>query len=214
MAEYDPDSDSEMEKTVKDDELLKDANPKPTENIAQEVSGKKDETAELQAELKKAKDAYLYLAAEFDNYRKQMIKERSHLAKYGAESVLYQVVGVLDNFERALQTEITEKNWETFKQGISLIADELKKVITQAGVSEIPSENCVFDPQIHEALTSEESDTVPPGNVSRVFRKAYKLHDRVLRTGQVVVARESSSRSDVPSKELDSDKKEQKDEES
>jgi molecular chaperone GrpE len=89
--------------------------------------------AELEKELQKAKNEYLYLRADFDNYRKSVIKERSELIKFGAERVFIEVLGVLDNFERALQLEVTTESYGKFKEGIELTAAELKKTLEILG---------------------------------------------------------------------------------
>jgi molecular chaperone GrpE len=143
----------------------------------------------LQAELDRAKKDYLYLRADFDNYKKSVIKERSDLLKYGSERVFRELLDVLDTFERALQTELTAESIQNYKEGISLTATELLKTLSRFGVTELPCEGLPFDPNVHEALSSEETDATAPGNITRVFKKAYKLHDRVIRPAQVVVAK-------------------------
>ncbi|MEQ1877377.1 MAG: nucleotide exchange factor GrpE [Bdellovibrionia bacterium] len=148
-----------------------------------------DETERLRQELEKAKSDILYVRADFDNYRKRAMKERTDYLKYAGEQAFVGVLEVLDNFERALGFEVNAENLESFKKGVSLIADSLKNTLKKFGVSEVPSEGVTFDPNLHEAISSEETDEVPSGNISKVFRKTYKLHDRVIRPGQVVVAR-------------------------
>lgn len=165
--------------------------------IPDEANGK-DEAAQtvmtdlenLAEELAKAKNDYLYLRADFDNYRKSVIKERSDLMKYGSERIVSAVLEVLDNFERALQTELTPETIPVYKEGIELTKNELKNALSKFGVSEVQAEGAPFDPALHEALGSEETDKVPPGHIVRIFKKAYKLHDRVIRPAQVVVAKE------------------------
>jgi molecular chaperone GrpE len=143
---------------------------------------------QLEAEIAKLKNEALYLRAEFDNYRKQAIKERSDLMKFGSERLLLDVLGVLDNFERAVESA-DQGNVEMYKKGVELTAAELRSVLTRAGVQEVPSVKVVFDPAVHEALGSEVSEDIPPGHIKSVFKKAYRLHDRVLRPAQVVVAK-------------------------
>jgi molecular chaperone GrpE len=152
-----------------------------------------DSVAEAQAEADKFKNEYLYLRAEFENFKKQVIKERSDLRKYGAERLVVDLLGVLDIFETALATELTAENMANFRKGIEMTSSELRNVLHRHGVSEIPAEGQPFDPSIHEALSSEETDQLPPGSVSRVFKKPYKLHDRIVRPGQVVVAKSKGS---------------------
>jgi molecular chaperone GrpE len=148
------------------------------------------EVEELKAQLEKAKNEYLYLKAEFENYKRNVIKERSDLLKYGSERLVSEILGVLDNFERALEIKATPENLATYTKGIEMTHQELKGVLNKFGVSEVPSQGQMFDPNIHEALSSEETDAVKPGYISRVFKKPYKLHDKVIRPGQVVVAKE------------------------
>lgn len=138
----------------------------------------------------KYKNDFLYLRAEFENYKRNVLKERSELLKYGSERVIVDVLGVLDNFERALEAKVSPENLGNFVKGIEMTHQELKNVLTKNGVSEVPAIGLAFDPSIHEALSSEETDSVKPGHISRVFKKPYKLHDKVVRTGQVIVAKE------------------------
>lgn len=151
---------------------------------------------ELKKELEKARNDYLYLRAEFDNYRKQVIKERSDLLKYGAERMVLALLDVVDNFDRALSTEVTAENVESFRQGVALTAQEFHKALESFGVRVVECDGQPFDPSIHEALSSEETDRVPEGHITQVFRQAYKLHDRIIRPAQVVVAKAPSAKSD------------------
>lgn len=151
------------------------------------------EIQKLQEQAEKYKNDFLYARAEFDNYRKNMIKERSDLIKYGCERLANDILGVVDNFERALQTTVTIENFPQFRQGVELIAAELKNALEKNGIKELPSEGVDFDPNIHEALASEVTDQMEPGKVLRVFQKAYQLHDRLLRPARVVVAKKADS---------------------
>jgi molecular chaperone GrpE len=141
--------------------------------------------ADVVALLSKAKNDYLYLMADFDNYRKNAIKERSELIKFGSERIIRDLLSIVDNFERAMENDA---NQEKFLEGIKMIHQEMKSFLQKAGVTELPAEGLAFDPSAHEALSSEPTDSVPAGHVSRVFKKAYKLHDRLIRPAQVVVA--------------------------
>ena len=148
-----------------------------------------DPKSDEQSEVEKFKNEYLYLRAEFENFKKQAIKERSDLRRYGTERLVFDLLNILDIFETALATEVTPENLVNFRKGIELTANELKSVLQRHGVEEIPSEGKPFDPAHHEALSNEEAEGVPPGHVTRVFKKPYKLHDRIVRPGQVVVSK-------------------------
>ncbi len=140
-------------------------------------------------EAEKFKNEYLYLRAEFENYRKHAIKERSDLTKFGAERMAVELLNVLDNFERALQNEVNAENFQTFVQGVQMTATEFKNAFKKFGIEDIPSLGQSFDPQKHEALGTEETESVPEGMISREFKKAYKMHDKLIRPAQVMIAR-------------------------
>lgn len=168
------------------------SDPNPEEKQTQQQTTN-SENSELQALADKFKNDYLYLRAEFDNYKRNMIKERSELVKYGNERLLVEILNVVDNFERALETKLSADNLAIYSKGIEMTYQELKNVLVRFGLSEIPAHGQPFDPNIHEALSSEETEAVKAGHIHRVFKKPYKLHDKVIRPGQVVVAREKTS---------------------
>jgi molecular chaperone GrpE len=140
-------------------------------------------------DIEKYKKDYLYLAAEIDNYKKNAIKERSQLIKYGNERLVCEVLEVIDNFDRALEMSPTANNIESYAKGMQMIHAELLSLLAKFGVSESNPKGLPFDPNEHEALSSEETDDVKPGHVFRVFKKAYRLHDKLIRPAQVVVAK-------------------------
>jgi molecular chaperone GrpE len=150
-----------------------------------------EEIEKLQAEAAKAKSDYLYLLADFDNYRKNAIKERSDLTKYGSERFVREFLNIFDNFERALETEITPDNQESFREGVQMIAGEIRTLLKNFAVEELKSEGQPFDPSKHEALGSEPSTSLPPGSVARVLKKGYKMHDKLIRPAQVTVSTEA-----------------------
>lgn len=147
------------------------------------------ELQKLQEQADKFKNDFLYLRAEFENYKRNAIKERSDLIKYGGERFIRDLLEIVDNFERATAVQVTPENLPTYKQGVEMTATELKNLLQKNSVLEVPAEGAPFDPAVHEALGAEPSDKVQPGHVLRVFKKPYKYHDKVLRTGQVVVAK-------------------------
>ncbi len=145
-------------------------------------------TEALKSDLQKAKNDYLYLMADFDNYRKNAIKERSDLIKFGSERFIREFLNVFDNFERALEAEVSAENAANFREGVQMIAGEIRSLLKTFGVDEVPTEGQIFDPSKHEALSNEPRTDIAPGHVARVFRKAYSMHDKLVRTAQVTVA--------------------------
>jgi molecular chaperone GrpE len=158
-----------------------------TEETVVEVDGQ--EPAAQSEELAKLKSDFLYLGAEFENYKKHAIRERSELIKYGSERFVRDLLEIVDNLERALDMDVKPENVTTFREGVAMTQRELQALLARNGVTEINPVGQPFDPSSHEALTSEETDQVPAGSIARVFKKAYKMYDRLLRPAQVVVAK-------------------------
>lgn len=156
--------------------------------MSEKSENKDAETPDVQAELDKAKKDYLYLLAEFDNFRKNAIKERSEMSKYGSEKFIREFLNVFDNFERALEASSGNNESSALMEGVQMIAGEMRNLMQRFGVEEIKAEGEAFDPSKHEALSSEPRSDIEPGKVVRVFKKAYKLHDKLLRPAQVVVS--------------------------
>lgn len=146
------------------------------------------EIDQLRQELESAKNETLYLRAEFDNFRKNAIKERSDLLKFGSERFVRELLDVMDTFEMALSSEVNQDNYTSFVKGIELTASNLQGLLTKFSVEAIDPKGEMFDPQNHEALGQEPSDQVAPGTITQVFKKAYKMHDKLIRPAQVVVA--------------------------
>lgn len=182
---FDADGDSDMRR-------LSDETQPGNEKSASS-KGNSGTESELAEQLAKVRNEFLYLYAEFENYKKNAIKERSDLRKFGAERLVVDLLGVLDIFETALALENTPENAAAFRKGIELTGQELKSTLQRHGVEEQPAIGAAFNPTLHEALSSEETSEFPEGHISRVFKKPYKLHDRIVRPGQVVVARPKSN---------------------
>ncbi len=142
----------------------------------------------LKAELEASKKEHLYLRAEFDNFRKQSIKERSDLMKFGGEYIARDLLNALDVFEKALEMEVTSENFQSFLDGVKLTEKELKAVFTKHGINEIDCKHKPFNPEQAEALSQVPSPDLEEGSVYDVMRKGYLYHDKVLRHAQVVIA--------------------------
>jgi molecular chaperone GrpE len=151
--------------------------------------GNGSEVEALKAEITELKKEKLYLLADFDNFRKQAIKERSELVKYGSEPILREFLTVLDNLERSAHIDVspTPETIESYKNGIEMIITQFKKALERFGVEEVESKGQTFDPLLHEAVSSEENPDLPPNSVTQVLSKAYKLKGKVIRPAQVVV---------------------------
>lgn len=152
------------------------------------VSGHKKEVEEMANKLIEMNDKYLRLSAEFDNYRKRTLKEKMDLTKMGGENVLRNVLPVVDNLERAIQSIRETSEIDAVKQGIELIYTNFRDFLKQNGIQEIECLNQDFNSDIHEALTKIPApNPEQKGKVVDIIEKGYYLHDRVIRFARVVV---------------------------
>lgn len=137
----------------------------------------------------------LRTTADFDNFKKRAARERAESAKYANESLLQKLIPVLDNFEMALNatSQAPEANVESLTAGVQMIHQQLKGALAEAGLEEIDASGQTFDPNFHEAVSQQETETVPEGQVVQQLRKGYKLRDRLLRPATVVVAKSPST---------------------
>ncbi len=150
--------------------------------------------AELEAakaELEEQKERSLRLQADFDNHRKRTLKERQDFHQYGAEGLVRDLLGTVDNLDRAIEhAKVNEDaDLQSILQGVELVQRELLGALSTHSVTRIEAEGAVFDPNLHEAMAQAESDEVPPGSVLQVLQQGYQLRDRLLRPARVVVSR-------------------------
>jgi molecular chaperone GrpE len=147
--------------------------------------------AEMEAELNKYKDAALRAAADLDNYRKRVSRERDESIKYANATFLERLIPVLDNFELGLQAARNAPEAAPIVDGLSMVYKQLQDFLANSGVETIDAAGQTFDPNLHEALAQEESHDIPEGNVIRQVRRGYRLRDRLLRPANVVVSKGS-----------------------
>ena len=157
---------------------------------ATEQSAEPTESAEeiLKAELAAANDRNLRLMAEFDNYRRRTAKEQLELIETANGKLLEKLSEVQDNFERAFASENKAQDLEAFEKGMQMIYNQFAKILTDAGLEQIDPTGAEFDPNMHEALMQQPSETVPEGHVVTVFQKGYKLKNKILKTAKVIVS--------------------------
>ena len=145
--------------------------------------------AELQAELSKYKDAALRAAADLDNYRKRVSRERDESIKYANTAFLERLIPILDNFELGLQAARNAPEAAPILDGLAMVYKQLQDFLANSGVETIEAAGQTFDPNLHEALAQEENHEVPEGKVIRQVRRGYRLRDRLLRPANVVVSK-------------------------
>ena len=134
-------------------------------------------------------ERFLRAAAELDNFRKRKEREVSDLRKYANQMLLRELLGVVDNLERALAVSLENREPEGLIEGVEMTLKELLKIFDQFKVSPIEAHEQPFDPNHHEAVMQEPSDAFPPNTVIKELQKGYMLRDRLLRPAMVVVSK-------------------------
>ena len=151
------------------------------------------EIEELKAKAAKADehwDRLLRLAADLENYKKRAAREKQDGVRFANESLLARLVPVIDNFDAAVAAAgANNGSADSFKTGVSMILSQLRAVLAEAGLEEIDAAGKPFDPNLHEAVSQQESAEVPEGQVVQQLRKGYKFRERLLRPASVVVAK-------------------------
>ena len=156
-------------------------------NETAEDHAEADAEAEAKAAEEKESERFMRLMAEFQNFKRRAAREKSDIHAYANEKIVGELLPVLDNFERALQTE--GGDLESYAKGMELIFTQLKTALEHAGLAEIPALGEEFDPNVHNAVMTEQSEEHEDGKISKVLQKGYKLNDKVIRPSMVAVVR-------------------------
>jgi len=178
-AEEAPKANDEVADAKADDTANAKAEEQPAAPSAEEV---------LKQQLAEANDRTLRLMAEFDNFRRRSAKEQLELIETANGKLLEKLSEVQDNFERAFAAENKAKDLEAFEKGMQMIYNQFSKVLTDAGLEQIDPTGKEFDPNLHEALMQQPSESIPEGHVVTVFQKGYKLKNKILKTAKVIVS--------------------------
>lgn len=178
---------SNKEEAAKKEE--KDAKKEPKKAAKKTKKDKSEEKIKELEDLVALKDdQHLRLQAEFDNYRKRTLKEKMELTKSAGESVLVNVLPVMDDFERALQSMQNKHEESAIKEGIDLIYKRFSEFLKQNGIKEIDAKEQEFDTDLHEAITKIPAPNEElKGKVVDVIQKGYLLNDKVIRFAKVVI---------------------------
>ena len=193
---HNTDSAGKAEKTAPEVEetVINDVEPYDTvseadvEEGADELESLKNLLAQRDEQLDKEKKEYLFLMAEFDNFRKRNDRERAELLKNAAEGVLKGLLPIVDDFERGLAAIKDSDNVEAVKEGMELIYGKLMKYLGQNGVKVIPTEvGTEFDTDLHEAIAMVPGGEENKGKIIDTVTKGYTLNDKVIRHAKVAV---------------------------
>lgn len=163
------------------------------ETITDADGNPESETETLRRELDETRDQLMRVAAEFDNFKKRMEREKSKLLKYAGENILRELLTTLDNLDRAVEqgrvvADDDTNKFESMLQGLELTQKGLAATLERFGVEPVGAVGLGFNPDEHDALTMEANDEIPANHVLREFARGYRFKDRVLRHAQVVVS--------------------------
>jgi molecular chaperone GrpE len=160
----------------------------PDENGAAESEKDSKFYDKLAEELQDAKDKHLRLLAEFENFRRRTSKENFELISSANAKLLGKLTEVLDNFNLAFDPKHKSEKLEDLEKGMRLIYNKFKEILSDEGLAEIDPVGKEFDPNLHDALMQQPSDTVPENHVSQVLQKGYKAKDKILKHAKVIVS--------------------------
>jgi len=158
---------------------------KAEEMTKQELLKKLTDTRE---EAEKNYDLYTRTYAEMENIKKRGIKEREELAKYANESIIKEILPVIDNLDKAISHAQNDENSSALVEGLELTRDGLAKALQKAGLKEVEALGKPFDPNFHESVSQQIDDTVAPGHVIMELQKGYLLNGRLMRPSMVVIS--------------------------
>ena len=154
------------------------------ENNAEDVN-MENELLKTKQELEKTTDRFKRIMAEFENFKKRSSKERDMLYNSLVADIIASFLPVQDNLEKAIKSKTED---ESFKQGIELVTKQISDIFKKFGVEEIETCGKPFDPELHEAVSNVQDDTLGEKIIKEEFRKGYKIGTKVIRHAMVVVA--------------------------
>jgi molecular chaperone GrpE len=147
-----------------------------------------DRVADLEVQLAEAKDQFLRKAADFENFRKRMNREKQDAIDFANQNLLLDIIPVLDDFDRALQSAENSRDFNSLYEGVGMIAKRLSSTLeSKWGLKSYAAAGALFDPNFHEALMMEKSSAVTEQTVQADLLKGYTLKDRVIRSAKVKV---------------------------
>ncbi|MEA3468926.1 MAG: nucleotide exchange factor GrpE [Thermodesulfobacteriota bacterium] len=187
-----------MSEEKKHEEVLEEVVESIGEDLPEVEEAQEEDTLEKQledalADAAEQKDHFFRVSAEFENYKKRMMREKATAMKYAGEPILREILPTIDNLERAIVQGKTEGvdaelGLASFLEGVQLTLKSLVSTLEKFEVTPIECLGVAFDPKTHEALTMEPSDTVPANHVLNEFEKGYQYKDRLLRAAKVIVS--------------------------
>ena len=155
------------------------------EKSAEETS--EDKIQKLEAELQEWKNSYTRKLAEFQNFTKRKENEVAEMRKYASEEIVVKLLDNIDNLERAVDASKESQNFDSLVEGVNMILNNLKHLLTEEGVEEIEAAGKEYDPYEHKAMITENKEELDDNVVVQVFQKGYKMKGKVVRPAMVTV---------------------------
>lgn len=181
---------------------------KKISQLEEELNKAQTALAEEEKKAKDAKEQYVRLYAEFDNFRKRAQKDKEDGIRSGHERIVKELLPILDNLEKAIEHGKTSSDQEALLKGVELVLKQFINALEAFGLKPVHSVGQPFDPHHHEAMGHEESDEHEPHTVVQEYRRGYKLHDRLIRPSLVTVAKPPEEKQTKNSQESDSSEEE------
>ena len=182
--DYSKNTEDDAVEPILEDESLDNKEMTPTEKILTLEA----ELAQAKAKAEEHYDHLQRLQAEFDNYRKRTLKEKTEIIKYASERLVGELLPVLDNFERAASAAQINPDFTSFSQGVEMILRQLQTALSKEGLKAMDAVGQPFDPNLHDAVLRVDSDEHPENTVVEELQKGYFLKEKVLRPSMVKVS--------------------------
>ena len=170
------------------EEQNKNVENQEAEKSAEETSDNcDDKVKKLEAELEEWKNSYTRKLAEFQNFTKRKENEVAEMRKYASEGIIVKLLDNIDNLERAVDASKESQNFDSLIEGVNMILNNLKHLLTEEGVEEIEAAGKEYDPYEHKAMITENKEELDDNVVVQVFQKGYKMKGKVVRPAMVTV---------------------------
>jgi molecular chaperone GrpE len=167
-----------------------DYEPQPVESTSEAMPKNRSEPASIDQQLADTQERLLRTQAELENYRKRARREYEEAQRYREIDLLRDLLPVLDTVLRAIEASTTTSDVESLRSGFRMTAQQIEKLLESHGCGTIATDGTPFDPTVHDAILQQPTATAAPGTIVGTASRGYKLHDRVVRPAQVIVATE------------------------
>lgn len=171
-----------------DDQQAQGQNETIDEEHTGDSSVEAEELAKLRQEAEDNHNRYLRVQADFDNFRRRSRQEKEEFAKYASMKLFEQLLPIVDNFERAMESSKESRDFDALLKGLEMTFRQLDQLFEQEGLQPIPTVGEPFNPELHQAIMQVESDEYEEGIIVEEVQKGYKLKDRVVRPSMVKVS--------------------------